>query len=132
MAIVLQLDQLTGRLGVAVMSREIDTWLRAEPGRTLHQLATKATLADATVSRVYYRETVEPRFLTICMLLKAVGFVAARFDKVEDLGKSWRTLNAIPDGAQIPPQPERQRRERKLPGERRRQPVRIAGAPVHH
>ena len=138
MTIILHLDQLTGRLGVAVLSREIHAWLKAEQGRTISALATKAGLSDGTVARIYYRETYEPRFYTICMLLKAVGFVAARFDKAEDFRHALaRVSSVMADDAGVSKHaPERVNRRPSSapPPDAVRGPARISGTPDprHH
>lgn len=81
---ILQLDQLSGPHATAFMCEEIDAWLKASSERTIKALAKKAGLANATVSRLWYRETQYPRLLTIVLLLKALGYAAIRFEKESD------------------------------------------------
>lgn len=74
------LDQLTGPEAVALLSREIDEWLLHEHA-TIKDLAKRAGLGRATVSRIWYRETSYPRLLTCILLFKALGYVAMRLEK---------------------------------------------------
>lgn len=79
-ALWVHLDQLQGPDAVRILSIEIDKWLREEKTRTIKDLSKKSGLGRRTVSKIWYRETRYPQFLTCIMLFKALGFVAMRLE----------------------------------------------------
>lgn len=78
--ITIDLVRLDGHEGVRILSQEISRWFEKNPGARLKDLAERAGLSRATVSKIHARETQQPRLTTVVLLLRAFGFVAARFD----------------------------------------------------
>lgn len=77
----IQLDRLDGPEGVRLLSVEIHNWLKEDKTRTLKLLAKRANLGIKTVSKIWYKETTSPRFLTCILLFKALGFVAVKLER---------------------------------------------------
>jgi DNA-binding phage protein len=79
---VLTLDRFAGREAVELLSKELNAWIAADArNRSLYSFSRKAGLAQGTVSRILYRETVEPRHSTVFFVLKALGFALIRLDR---------------------------------------------------
>lgn len=79
-ALWIQLDQLQGPDAVGILSQEINRWLKEDKHRTIKDLSKKSGLGAKTVSRIWYRETRYPQFITCILLFKALGFVAIRLE----------------------------------------------------
>ena len=78
--IIIELDKLDGLEGVRILSKEITRWLGEDNSRSIKTLAQRSNLYYTTVLKIHGRETQQPRFTTITLILKGLGFAMARFE----------------------------------------------------
>lgn len=79
-AFAVALDQLDSYQGVKLVAKLMRQWERSQKENTFKLLAARATLTPTTVQRLASETTKSPRLHTVLMIMKALGFVAVRFE----------------------------------------------------